>query len=73
MDLLSGSAGVVVNLGTWTCYLGVLEWSWIETLGFTYKQYMDFDYYYETIAKRVHASATQLLRIDIMLTPYFSN
>ncbi|KAJ0500532.1 hypothetical protein HanHA300_Chr11g0390541 [Helianthus annuus] len=63
----------VVNLGTWTCYLGVLEWSWIETLGFTYKQYIDFGYYYEMIAKRLHASATQLLRIDIMLTSYFSN
>ena len=48
----------------------MLEWSWIETLGFTYKQYLDFDYYYETIAKRLHASATQLLRIDIMLTSY---
>ncbi|KAJ0893686.1 hypothetical protein HanPSC8_Chr09g0380581 [Helianthus annuus] len=23
-----------LTLGTWTCYLGVLEWSWIEALGF---------------------------------------
>ncbi|KAJ0513807.1 putative inosine nucleosidase [Helianthus annuus] len=26
----------VVNLGTWTCYLGVLEWSWIEAFGLSY-------------------------------------
>ena len=56
MDLLSGSAGVVMDRS--------YEIASIDTLVLNY---------YETIAKRLHASATQLLRIDIMLTSYFSN
>ncbi|KAF5822031.1 hypothetical protein HanXRQr2_Chr01g0021791 [Helianthus annuus] len=36
MDLLSGSAGVVMNRDSWM----------------TYKRCIDFDYYHETITKR---------------------
>uniref|UniRef100_A0A251URH7 Uncharacterized protein n=1 Tax=Helianthus annuus TaxID=4232 RepID=A0A251URH7_HELAN len=29
----------VVRFVIWTCYLGVLEWSWVETLGYMLVDY----------------------------------
>ena len=58
MDLLSGSAGVVMDRDSWV----------------TYKRYIDFECYHELLLNElIHASATQLLRIDNMLTLYISS